>query len=164
MLKLNQKAPNFKLPSTNNSVFELSKNKGKNIILYFYPKDNTKGCTLEAADFSGLYTTIKNNNCIILGISKDSIESHLKFIKKYNIMFDLLSDLDGKIIEKYNAWGLKKFLGKEYMGIIRTTIIINSDGKVHKIWSNVRVKNHAEEVIAELKKINNHNDSKVEEY
>ena len=149
----NKKAPNFKLPSTNGSIFELSKIKNKNIILYFYPKDDTPGCTIESKDFSKLNSLINKNNTIVLGISKDSIESHLKFKKKYNLKFNLLSDENLSVIKKYGVWGKKTFLGKKYMGIIRTTFLINSKGKIHKIWSNVRVKDHAKEVFDEIKNI-----------
>jgi len=150
-LKINTKAPNFKLPSTDKSIFELNKIKNKNIILYFYPKDDTPGCTIESKDFSRLNSLISRNNSIVLGISKDSIESHLKFKKKYNLKFNLLSDEKLSVIKKYGVWGKKSFLGKNFMGIIRTTVLINSKGKIHKIWSNVRVKDHAEEVVKELK-------------
>ena len=152
-LKVNSKAPNFKLPSTDNSVFELNKVKKKNIILYFYPKDDTPGCTIESKDFSKLNNLISKNNTLVLGVSKDGIKSHLKFIKKYKLKFNLLSDEKLTLIKKYGVWGEKKFLGKKYMGIIRTTFLINSKGKIHKIWSNVRVKDHAKEVLEELKKI-----------
>jgi len=152
-LKEKIKAPNFKLPSTDNTVFELNKVKKKNIILYFYPKDDTPGCTIESRDFSKLNNLITKSNTIVLGISKDSIQSHLKFIKKYKLKFNLLSDEKLSLIKKYGVWGKKSFLGKKYMGIIRTTFLINSKGKIHKIWSNVRVKDHAKEVFEELKKI-----------
>ena len=152
-LKTNIKAPNFKLPSTDNSIFELSKVKKKNIILYFYPKDDTPGCTIESKDFSKLNSLILKNNTIVLGISADSIKSHLKFKKKYKLKFDLLSDEKLKVIKKYGVWGRKSFLGKKYMGIIRTTYLINSKKKILKIWSNVRVKDHAKEVLGEVKKI-----------
>jgi thioredoxin-dependent peroxiredoxin len=152
-LKTGIKAPNFKLPSTDNSDFELKKNKKKNIILYFYPKDDTPGCTIESRDFSKLNNLINKNNTIVLGISKDSISSHLKFKKKYKLKFNLLSDEKLKLIKKYGVWGKKSFLGKKYMGIIRTTFLINQKRKIHKIWSNVRVKDHAKEVLEELKKI-----------
>jgi len=152
-LKANTKAPNFKLPSTDNTIFELEKIKKKNIILYFYPKDDTPGCTIESKDFSKLNNLINKNNTIVLGVSKDSIESHLKFIKKYKLRFNLLSDEKLKLIKKYGVWGKKSFLGKKYMGIIRTTFLINQKGKIHRIWSNVRVKDHAKEVLEELKKI-----------
>ena len=152
-LKEKIKAPNFKLPSTDNTIFELNKVKKKNVILYFYPKDDTPGCTIESRDFSKLNSLITKNNTIVLGISKDSIQSHLKFIKKYKLKFNLLSDEKLSLIKKYGVWGKKSFLGKKYMGIIRTTFLINSKGKIHKIWSNVRVKDHAKEVFEELKKI-----------
>tara|TARA_Y100000590_G_C15661610_1_gene992881 strand:+ start:1222 stop:1686 length:465 start_codon:yes stop_codon:yes gene_type:complete len=152
-LKTNIKAPNFKLPSTDNSIFELSKVKKKNIILYFYPKDDTPGCTIESKDFSKLNSLISKNNTIVLGISADSIVSHIKFKKKYKLKFDLLSDEKLKVIKKYGVWGRKSFLGKKYMGIIRTTYLINSKKKILKIWSNVRVKDHAKEVLGEVKKI-----------
>ena len=149
----NKKAPNFKLPSTNGSIFELSKIKNKNIILYFYPKDDTPGCTLESRDFSKLNGLILKNNTVVCGISADNIKTHLKFKKKYKLKFDLLSDEKKIVLKKYGVWGKKKFLGKEYMGIIRTTIIIKANGKVHKVWNNVRVKDHAKEVFEEIKNI-----------
>ena len=152
-LKEKIKAPNFKLPSTDNTVFELNKVKKKNIILYFYPKDDTPGCTIESKDFSKLNSLIKKNNTIVLGVSRDSIESHLKFKKKYKLKFNLLSDEKLELIKKYGVWGKKSFLGKKYIGIIRTTFLINSKGNIHKIWSNVRVKDPAKEVLSELKKI-----------
>jgi len=152
-LKEKIKAPNFKLPSTDKTIFELNKIKSKNIILYFYPKDDTPGCTIESKDFSKLNNLINKNNTVVLGISKDSIESHLKFKKKYKLKFNLLSDERLSVIKKYGVWGKKIFLGKKYMGIIRTTFLISSKGKIHKIWSNVRVKDHAKEVFDEVKKI-----------
>ena len=151
-LKANKKAPNFKLLSTGKSAFELGKIK-KNIILYFYPKDDTPGCTIEAKDFSKLNSLISKNKAVVFGVSKDSIKSHLKFKKKYKIKFDLLSDEKLTVIKKYGVWGKKSFLGKKFMGIVRTTFLINSKGKIHKILSNVRVKDHAKEVLSELKKI-----------
>jgi peroxiredoxin Q/BCP len=152
-LKIKTKAPNFKLPCTDNSIFELKKIKKKNIILYFYPKDDTPGCTMESKDFSNLNNLISKNNSIVFGISKDSIPSHLKFKKKYKLKFDLLSDEKMVVIKKYGVWGQKSFLGKKYMGIIRSTFLINSKGKIHKIWPNVRVRDHAKEVLEELKNI-----------
>ena len=152
-LKENIKAPDFKLPSTDKTIFELNKIKNKNIILYFYPKDDTPGCTMESKDFSDLNNLISKNNAIVLGISKDSIESHLKFKKKYKLKFHLLSDEKLSVIKKYGVWAEKSFLGKKYMGIVRTTVLINTKGKIHKIWSNVRVKDHAKEVYEEIKNI-----------
>ena len=153
-LKINSKAPNFKLASTDGNIFELNKIKKKNIILYFYPKDDTPGCTLESKDFSKLNSMINKKNTVVFGISKDSMESHLKFKKKYKLKFDLLSDEKLKVIKKYGVWGMKSFLGKKYKGVIRSTFLINSKGKIHKIWSNVRVKDHAKFVLEEIKNIN----------
>ena len=152
-LKLNQIAPNFKLVSTDGTIFELNKIKRKNIILYFYPKDDTPGCTLESKDFNKLNSLINKNNTVVYGISKDSIESHLKFKKKYKLKFDLLSDEKLLVIKKYGVWGMKTFLGKKYKGVIRSTFLINSNRKIHKIWSNVRVKDHAKSVLEEIKNI-----------
>ena len=152
-LKLNQIAPNFKLVSTDGTIFELNKIKRKNIILYFYPKDDTPGCTLESKDFNKLNSLINKNNTVVYGISKDSIESHLKFKKKYKLKFDLLSDEKLLVIKKYGVWGMKTFLGKKYKGVIRSTFLINSNRKIHKIWSNVRVKDHAKTVLEEIKNI-----------
>ena len=143
------KAPNFKLPSTS-GTFQLSDNLGKRIILYFYPKDHTKGCSIEANDFNNSLKIINENNAIVVGVSKDTIESHQKFKEKNKLKFELLSDEKTIVLKKYNAWGLKKFLGKEYYGIIRTTVLINEKGKILKTWSNVRVKNHVQNVISEL--------------
>ena len=155
MAKIKEKvtAPNFKLPSTNGKVFELKKISNKNIILYFYPKDDTPGCTLESRDFSKLNKIIDKKNTVVYGISKDSIESHIKFKKKHKLNFDLLSDEKLSVIKKYGVWGTKSFLGKKFKGIIRSTFLINSKGKIHKIWSNVRVKDHAKSVVEELNNV-----------
>ena len=152
-IKENKTAPNFKLPSTDGNIFELNKNKKKNIVLYFYPKDDTPGCTLESRDFNKLNNLMSKNNTVVYGISADSIQSHLKFKKKYKLKFDLLSDEKKVVLKKYGVWGKKKFLGKQYMGIIRTTVIIKANSKIHKIWNNVRVKDHANEVFEEIKNI-----------
>ena len=152
-LKTNSKAPNFKLASTDGNIFELNKIKKKNIILYFYPKDDTPGCTLESKDFSKLNSMINKKNTVVFGVSKDSMESHLKFKKKYKLKFDLLSDENLKVIKKYGVWGMKSFLGKKFKGVIRSTFLINSKGKIHKIWTNVRVKDHAKSVLDEIKSI-----------
>ena len=139
------KAPNFKLSSTSGKIVELNKVKSKYIIIYFYPKDNTSGCTIETNDFNKLLSKFENLGCTIYGISKDSIESHEKFKKKYKVPFELLSDPNVKSQKKYGVWGMKSFMGKKFLGTIRTTIFIDK-GKVKKIWSNVRVKDHAKEV------------------
>ena len=147
------KAPNFKLPSSSGNTFQLSDYIGKNLILYFYPKDNTKGCSIEANDFNNSIDLIKKYNAIVIGISKDTIDSHIKFIDKNKFKFELLSDEKTVVIKKYNAWGLKKFLGKEYYGIIRSTFLIDKKGNIVKTWKNVRVKNQVKNVISELNKI-----------
>ena len=150
-MKEKELAPNFKIPSSNNEEFELKKNKNKFLIIYFYPRDNTPGCTNEAKDFSKLYKEFKKLNCEIVGISKDSIESHRKFISKFKIPFHLLSDEKIIALKKYGAWGEKSMYGKKFMGVKRTTILINPKGKIIKIWNNVKVKDHAKEVLNCLK-------------
>ena len=144
-------APNFRIPSSNNEEFELKKNKNKFLVIYFYPKDNTPGCTNEAKDFSKLYKEFKKLSCEIIGISKDNIESHRKFIEKFKIPFQLLSDEKTITLKKYGAWGEKSMYGKRFMGIKRTTVLINPNGKIIKKWNNVKVKDHAKEVLTFLK-------------
>ena len=155
MIKENIKAPNIKLPSTNNFEYSLKKSLGNYVIIYFYPKNDTPGCTLETIDFNKLLQNFRKLNCEVYGISKDNLESHIKFKKKYKIKFDLLSDLDKKVLKKYKVWGKKKFMGREFMGIIRSTFLIDKKGRVLKIWKNVKVKNHAKEVLSTLKGIVN---------
>jgi len=130
---------------------KLKKNKNKFLIIYFYPRDNTPGCTNEAKDFSKLYKEFKKLNCDIFGISKDSVDSHKKFISKFKIPFQLLSDEKIVALKKYGAWGEKSMYGKKFMGIKRTTVLINPKGKIIKIWNNVKVKDHAKEVLNCLK-------------
>ena len=146
-------ATDFKIPSSNNSEFQLKKNKDQFIVIYFYPKDNTPGCTNEAKDFTKLYKQFKKLNCEIVGVSKDSIESHKKFINKFKIPFQLLSDEKMIALKKYGAWGEKSMYGKKFMGIKRTTVLINPKGKIIKIWNNVKVKDHAKEVLNFLKEV-----------
>ena len=148
-VRSNKKAPNFKLPSTSSKTFELSKLK-VNLVIFFYPKDNTPGCTLETIDFSKLYNKFKKLKYEIVGISKDSIESHLNFKKRFKVPFHLLSDEKIKVQKKYGIWGMKSFLGKKFMGTIRSTVVINK-GKILKTWSNVRVRGHAQEVLDFIK-------------
>jgi thioredoxin-dependent peroxiredoxin len=151
MIKENSKAPNFKLLSSNNKNFEINKSLDQYLVIYFYPRDNTPGCTNEAKDFSKLYKEFKKLNCDIFGISKDNIESHKKFISKFKIPFELLSDEKIVALKKYGAWGEKSMYGKKFMGIKRTTVLINQKGKIIKIWNNVKVKDHAKEVLSCLK-------------
>jgi peroxiredoxin Q/BCP len=151
MIKENSKAPNFKLPCNNNKSFEINKNLNQYIVIYFYPRDNTPGCTNEAKDFSKLYNDFKKLNCEVIGISKDSIESHKKFITKFKIPFQLLSDEEVMVLKKYGAWGEKSMYGKKFMGIKRTTVLMNPKGKIMKIWNNVKVLDHAKDVLNFLK-------------
>ena len=127
--------------------------RNKWIILYFYPKDNSKGCTLEAIEFTNNFQTLQELDTVILGISPDSIKSHQNFAQKHNLKFILLSDPQHKVLEKYGVWQLKKMYGKEYMGVIRSTYIINPEGLIEKEWKKVRVKGHVEKVKKELIKL-----------
>ena len=147
------KASNFTLPSTNNKDFNLKNTVGKFVVLYFYPKDDTPGCTIETNDFNKLLSKFKKLDCEIYGISKDSVKSHDKFKDKYKIKFDLLADEELKVLKKYKVWGKKKFMGREFMGVIRTTFLIDKKGKIVKVWENVKVKDHAKEVLETLKNI-----------
>ncbi len=147
------KASNFTLPSTNQTNFSLKDTLGKYVVLYFYPKDDTPGCTIETNDFNKLLSKFKKLDCEIYGISKDNIKSHHKFRDKYKIKFDLLADEELKVLKKYKVWGKKKFMGREFMGTNRTTFLIDKKGKIIKIWKNVKVKDHAKEVLETLKDI-----------
>ena len=149
-LKEKSKAPIFSIPSTNKSNYSLKESLGKYIVIYFYPKDDTPGCTIETNDFNKLLPKFKKLNCEIYGISKDSISSHNKFRNKFKIKFNLLTDEKLKVLKKYKVWGKKKFMGKEFMGILRTTFLIDKKGKIIKIWENVRVKDHAKDVLKTL--------------
>jgi peroxiredoxin Q/BCP len=152
-MKVNSKAPSFSLPSTSNNEYSLKDSLGKYIVLYFYPKDDTPGCTIETNDFNKLLPKFKKLNCEILGISKDNLKSHNKFRDKYKIKFDLLADEELKVLKKYKVWGKKKFMGREFMGIIRSTYLIDKKGKILKVWDNVKVKDHAKEVLITLQNI-----------
>ncbi|MDC0216040.1 peroxiredoxin [Candidatus Pelagibacter sp.] len=145
------KAPNFTLEGTNNKTITLKSIKSKYIVLYFYPKDDTPGCTIETNDFNKLLLKFKKLNCEVYGISKDSIKSHKKFKTKYKIKFDLLSDEEKKMIKLYKVWRKKKFMGKEFMGVVRTTFLLNQNRDIIKTWKNVKVKDHAQEVLSFLK-------------
>ncbi len=153
MLKISTKAPNFILPSTSNEKYSLKDSFGKYVVIYFYPKDDTLGCTIETNDFNKSLSKFKTLDCEVYGISKDSIKSHDKFREKHKIKFDLLADEELKVLKKYKVWGKKKFMGREFMGILRTTFLIDKKGKIIEIWDNVKVKDHAKEVLDTLKKI-----------
>ena len=151
-IKEGNKAPDFTALDQNGEKVKLSSFKGKkNVILYFYPKDMTPGCTTQACDFRDQQKRFKAT--VILGVSIDSQERHQKFIEKYDLPFKLLADTDKKVIEKYGVWQKKKLYGKTFMGIVRTTFLIDKSGTVRKIFPKVKVKNHIEEVLAELKEL-----------
>ena len=147
---LRKRAKNIKLNSTSGKLFELKKNKSKYIVLYFYPKDDTPGCTLETKDFNLLLSKFKKLDCLVLGISKDDLKSHNKFKKKYRLKFDLLSDEKKEAIKAFKVWGKKKFMGKQFMGLIRSTFVIKNN-KIIKEWRSVKVKDHAQEVLDFIK-------------
>lgn len=141
------KAPEFKLPSTVGREISLKSCKGKNVVLYFYPKDDTTGCTKEAIAFTELKKKFDKNNTIIFGLSKDDIKTHEKFIAKYDLKIDLLSDVDGSTCEAYGVWVEKNMYGRKYMGIERSTFLIDATGRVEKVWRKVKVSGHVEEVL-----------------
>lgn len=146
-------APAFKLTSDEDAVISLADLKGKNIVLYFYPKDDTPGCTIEAQDFSKRIKEFETLDCVVLGVSKDSVKSHCKFIEKYSLAFNLLADESGETCQKYDVIREKSMFGKKYMGIERSTFLIDKIGKVAKIWREVKVNGHVDEVLEALKQI-----------
>ena len=151
-IKEGNKAPDFTALDQNGKKVKLSSFKGKkNIVLYFYPKDMTPGCTTQACDFRDQLKKFKNT--VILGVSIDSQERHQKFIEKYDLPFSLLADTDKKVVQKYGVWQEKKLYGKTFMGIVRTTFLIDKTGTVKKIFPKVKVKTHIEEVLKELKEL-----------
>jgi len=154
-LKVGANAPEFCLPDKDNKEVCLNDFKGKYIVVYFYPKDNTPGCTTEAIGFTGILPELQKLDTEVIGISPDSPESHAKFIEKKSLKVTLLSDVDKKVIKEYGKWAKKKFRGKEYMGVVRSTFLIDPTGKIVHIWPKVSVKGHPEDVqkvLTELRK------------
>jgi peroxiredoxin Q/BCP len=147
MIKEGDKAPQFEGINQNGKKISLESFRGKKLILYFYPKDNTPGCTAEACSLRDNYDDLIKQGYSILGISADTDTSHKKFIEKYTLPFDLIADTDKKIIQAYGVWGPKKFMGKSFDGILRTTFIISENGIIEKIISKVETKNHAEQIM-----------------
>ncbi len=141
------KAPAFSLPSSTGETLKLSDLKGGAVVLYFYPKDNTSGCTLEAQEFRDLDREFKKAKTTVLGVSPDSVESHCKFIAKQKLTFTLLADEDHALAEKYGVWGEKSLYGRKYFGVHRTTFLIDRNGKIARIWTKVKPKGHAAEVL-----------------
>ncbi|MGE0870732.1 MAG: thioredoxin-dependent thiol peroxidase [Kofleriaceae bacterium] len=153
MIAVGKKAPAFNLESSDGRSIKLADYAGKVVVLYFYPRDNTPGCTVEAENFRDAVPALKKLGAVVLGVSKDSIASHCKFRDKYSLNFPLLSDADGKVLEAYGAWGDKVMYGKKMKGIIRSTVLIGKDGKVVKHWPKVSVKGHVDEVVEAVKEL-----------
>lgn len=143
-------APDFELLDDTNTKRSLAEFRGKNVILYFYPADDTPGCTKEACNFRDDYSAYEKADVAVLGVSPDSVESHVKFKKKFQLQFPLLADEGHKVCDLYGTWGPKKFMGKEYEGVLRTTFLINKDGNIQKVYENVRPSEHSKELLAEL--------------
>jgi len=150
-LKEGDKAPGFSGKNQDGKETKLEDFSGKKLILYFYPKDNTPGCTAEACNLNDNYDSWLEKGFAVIGVSPDSIESHKKFREKYKLKFDLLSDPEKEILQAYDSWGLKKNYGKEYMGVIRTTFVINENGIIEKIFKKVNTKDHTNQIVNSLK-------------
>jgi len=150
-LKIGDKAPDFVGVDQNGNSISLADFKGSNLILYFYPKDNTPGCTNEACDMRDNYNMWLEKGYKVLGVSPDSEASHQKFISKYNLPFPLIADVDKEIIKAYGAWGPKKLYGREYEGLLRTTFVINKEGRIEHIFTKVKTKEHTNQILDSLK-------------
>ncbi len=146
-------APDFALLDDTNTLRRLSDLRGRNVILYFYPQDDTPGCTTEACNFRDDYSAYEDAGVVILGVSPDSVESHVKFKKKFQLPFALLADEGHKVCDLYQVWGLKKFAGREYQGVLRTTFLIDGNGRIAKVFENVRPAEHSTEVLSVLDEV-----------
>lgn len=151
MIEVNEMAPDFTLPSTGDTEVTLSSLRPAPVVLFFYPRDNTSGCTKEAVAFSALLPEFEAAGARVFGISKDSLSSHDKFVSKQNLTTALLSDENGSVCEDYGVWAEKKMYGKTFMGIVRSTVLIDATGKISRTWPKVKVPGHAEEVLAAVK-------------
>ena len=150
MPEAGQMAPYFSLNDENGNAHTISDYQGKTVLLYFYPKDDTSGCTTEACNFRDDYSAYQDAGVVILGVSADDEESHLKFKTKYYLPFTLLADVEKEVVNQYGVWGLKKMYGKEFMGIYRTTFLIDASGKIRQVFKDVKPADHSAEVLAEL--------------
>ena len=150
MLETGSKAPAFSLPADDGTTVSLDSLKGRVVVLYFYPKDDTSGCTVEACEFRDNYAGVKKTGAVVLGVSPDPVSSHAKFIKKLGLPFHLLADVDHAVAEAYGAWGEKNMYGRKYMGILRTTFIIDGRGRIAKVFEKVKPKGHGPEVLEEV--------------
>jgi thioredoxin-dependent peroxiredoxin len=149
-LKVGDRAPDFTTTTQDGTKVSLADFKGKNVILYFYPRDNTPGCTKEACAFRDEFAAFKRKGAVVLGISTDSPGAHLKFIEKFKLPFSLLADEDKQLVQAYGVWGQKSFLGRKYLGTHRVTFLIGPDGRIRQIWPTVKPEAHAREVLAAL--------------
>lgn len=149
-LKEGDEAPAFTVNTNGGGKISLADYKGKNVILYFYPKDDTPGCTKEACAFRDHFADFKKKGAVVLGVSTDPVKSHDKFVEKFKLPFTLLADEDKKIVEAYGVWGQKSFMGRKYLGTHRVTFLIGPDGKIKKIWPKVKPEEHTAEVLAAL--------------
>lgn len=152
-LKVGQKAPDFTLADQNSKKHRLADCRGGWVLVYFYPKDNTPGCTVEACAIRDSWNDFEGANCLVLGISVDPVKSHKKFAGQFNLPFPLLADEKKEVVKKYGVWAKKKFMGKEYLGTLRTSFLINPQGKIAKIYENVKPEIHADQVLGDLRKI-----------
>ena len=150
MLKPGAKAPAFKLPASGGETISLKDLKGRPVVLYFYPKDDTSGCTTEACEFRDRWKAVQKTGAVVLGVSPDPVTAHDKFRAKYKLPFPLLADVDHAVAEAYGVWGEKSMYGRKYFGILRTTFLIGADGKIVKVFEKVKPKGHATEVLAPL--------------
>lgn len=148
-------ATDFTLPDQRGTKHTLSEYRGKWVVLYFYPKDDTSGCTTEACSFRDSLTELQKQDVVVLGVSKDSVDSHRKFADKYSLNFTILSDESGDVVKTYHAWGTKKFAGKSYEGILRTTYLIDPEGNIRKTYEDVNPTKHAEQILSDLKTLAN---------
>jgi len=149
-LKEGDPAPDFSAPASGGSTIALADLRGKNVILYFYPKDDTPGCTKEACAFRDHFAEFKKKGAVVLGVSTDPVKAHDKFVEKYKLPFTLLADVDKKIVNDYGVWGEKTFMGRKYLGVYRVTFLIDPEGRIKKIWPQVKPGEHAQEVLAAL--------------
>ncbi|MBU7026238.1 MAG: thioredoxin-dependent thiol peroxidase [Theionarchaea archaeon] len=157
MVTRSEKAPDFCLPDKDSNNVCLKDFKGKWIVLYFYPKDNTKGCTLEALDFTENLMEFETMNAVVIGVSPDSVKSHQSFAERHQLQVMLLSDPDHTVLEQYGVWQLKKMYGREYYGVVRSTFLINPEGVIVHSWRNVKVKNHVNIVKEKLQELQKEN-------
>jgi len=149
-IKEGDKAPIFKGLNQDENTICLTDFSGQKVILYFYPKDNTPGCTAESCNLSENYDELTEKGFVVIGVSPDSIASHQKFIAKHSLRFNLIADIEKEILQQYNAWGLKKLYGREYMGVLRKTFVIDENGTILKIIEKVKTKDHTKQILSEL--------------